>query len=70
MFCMSDLNNFNNENFQNMPNSLYQSVQPVPPAQKPPKKRKPHRLSCELQRKRLECALALAVDKAVKSQED
>ena len=27
--------------------------------------RKPHRLSCELQRKRLECALALAVDKAV-----
>ena len=39
---MSDLNNFNNENFQNMPNSLYQSVQPVPPAQKPPKKRKPH----------------------------
>ncbi len=31
--------------------------------------RKPHKLSCELQRKRLECALALAVDKAVKSQE-
>lgn len=30
--------------------------------------RKPHKLSCELQRKRLECALALAVDKAVKSQ--
>lgn len=28
--------------------------------------RKPHRLSCELQRKRLECALALAVDKAVR----
>ena len=28
--------------------------------------RKPHRLSCELQRKRLECALALAVDRAVK----
>ncbi len=27
--------------------------------------RKPHKLSCELQRKRLECALALAVDKAV-----
>lgn len=32
--------------------------------------RKPHKLSCELQRKRLECALALAVDKAVRSQED
>lgn len=32
--------------------------------------RKPHRLSCELQRKRLECALALAVDKAVKSQSE
>lgn len=31
--------------------------------------RKPHGLSCELQRKRLECALALAVDKAVKSAE-
>lgn len=29
--------------------------------------RKPHELSCELQRKRLECALALAVDKAVKN---
>lgn len=29
--------------------------------------RKPHKLSCELQRKRLECALALAVDRAVKS---
>ncbi|MCX4356276.1 MAG: thioether cross-link-forming SCIFF peptide maturase [Oscillospiraceae bacterium] len=28
--------------------------------------RKPHKLSCELQRKRLECALALAVDKVVK----
>ncbi len=28
--------------------------------------RKPHELSCELQRKRLECALALAVDRAVK----
>ncbi|MDE7229163.1 MAG: thioether cross-link-forming SCIFF peptide maturase [Oscillospiraceae bacterium] len=28
--------------------------------------RKPHALSCELQRKRLECALALAVDRAVK----
>ncbi len=28
--------------------------------------RKPHGLSCELQRKRLECALALAVDRAVK----
>ena len=28
--------------------------------------RKPHKLSCELQRKRLECALALAVDRAVK----
>lgn len=27
--------------------------------------RKPHKLSCELQRKRLECALALAVDRAV-----
>ena len=27
--------------------------------------RTPHKLSCELQRKRLECALALAVDKAV-----
>lgn len=32
--------------------------------------RKPHALSCELQRKRLECALALAVDKAVKAMED
>ena len=31
--------------------------------------RKPHGLSCELQRKRLECALALAVDRAVKTQE-
>ena len=30
--------------------------------------RKPHKISCELQRKRLECALALAVDKAVKAQ--
>ena len=29
--------------------------------------RKPHRLSCELQRKRLECALALAVDRAIKN---
>ncbi len=28
--------------------------------------RKPHGLSCEFQRKRLECALALAVDKALK----
>lgn len=32
--------------------------------------RKPHALSCELMRKRLECALALAVDKAVKSQNE
>lgn len=30
--------------------------------------RKPHKLSCELQRKRLECALALSVYKAMKSQ--
>lgn len=30
--------------------------------------RKPHKLSCELQRKRLECALALAVDRALKKQ--
>lgn len=30
--------------------------------------RTPHKLSCELQRKRLECALALAVDKAVREQ--
>ena len=30
--------------------------------------RKPHGLSCELQRKRLECALALAVDRAVNEQ--
>lgn len=28
--------------------------------------RTPHKISCELQRKRLECALALAVDRAVK----
>ena len=28
--------------------------------------RKPHRLSCEMQKKRLECALALAADRALK----
>lgn len=39
---MNDMNNFNNENLQNMPNPQYQSVQPMPPSQKPPKKRKPH----------------------------
>lgn len=32
--------------------------------------RKPHALSCELQRKRLECALALAVDRAVKAMDN
>lgn len=30
---------------------------------------KPHKLSCEMQKKRLECALALAVDRAVKEHE-
>ena len=42
---MNDINNFNNENFQNMPNAQfaeYPEVQPTAPAQKPPKKRKPH----------------------------
>lgn len=32
--------------------------------------KKPHKLSCEMQKKRLECALALSVDRAVKGEAD
>ena len=42
---MNDTNNFNSENRSDMPNaqsSIYPEVQIAAPAQKPPKKRKPH----------------------------
>ena len=42
---MNDMNDLNSENFQSIPNASfteYPGGQEVPPAQKPPKKRKPH----------------------------